>query len=154
MKEIKKIVVAVDLGAHTEKIVDYAIFVASLFSARLSFFHVAQLYETYAELELVAFPSVQRAEKDLFDHAEKKMARLVADCERKCPGCSGKVGKGDVVSEIIAHAEQEKAGLIIIGTHGAKGLDQILLGTVTRRVGQRAPCPVLTLNPYKYPFLH
>lgn len=149
MREIKKIVVAVDLGAHTDKIVDYAISVANMFSARLSFFHVAQLYETYAEVELVAFPSVQRAEKEIIGHAEKKMAQLVADCTGKCPGCTGKVGKGDVVREIVAHAEQEKADLIIIGTHGAKGLDQILLGTVVRRVVQRAPCPVLTLNPYR-----
>jgi len=149
MEEINKIVVAVDLGAHTDKIVEYAISVANMFSAQLSFFHVAQLYETYAEVELVAFPSVQLAEKEMHNHAEKKMAQLVANCTEKCPGCTGKVGKGDVVREIIAHAEQEKADLIIIGTHGAKGLDQILLGTVARRVVQKAPCPVLTLNPYR-----
>jgi nucleotide-binding universal stress UspA family protein len=149
MREIKKIVVAVDLGVHTDKIVDYALSVAKMFSARLSFFHVAQLYETYAEVELVAFPSVQRAEKEIIGHAEEKMAQLVADCKGKCPDCVGRVGKGDVVGEIVAHAEQEKADLIIIGTHGAKGLDQILLGTVTRRVVQRAPCPVMTLNPYR-----
>jgi len=149
MEEIKKIVVAVDLGAHTDKIVEYAMSLANMFSAQLSFFHVAQLYETYTEVELVAFPSVQQAEKEIRDHAEKKMAQLVADCTVKCPGCTGKVSKGDIVQEIIAHAEQEKADLIIIGTHGAKGLDQILLGTVARRVVKRAPCPVLTLNPYR-----
>ena len=150
MREIDKIVAAVDLGTHTDKIVDYAISLAKMFSARLSFFHVAQLYETYAEVELVGFPTVQRAEKEIHNFAEKKMAQLVANCTGKCPrGCTGKVGKGDVVREIIAHAEQEKADLIIIGTHGAKGLDQILLGTVARRVVKRAPCPVLTLNPYK-----
>lgn len=149
MKDIKKIVVAVDLGEHTDKIVDYAISVADKFSAQLSFFHVAQLYETYTEIELVAFPSVKRAEEEILDHAEKKMAQLVADCTGKFPGCTGKVGKGDVVQEIITHAEQEKADLIIIGTHGAKGLDQVLLGAVARRVVQKAPCPVLTVNPYK-----
>jgi nucleotide-binding universal stress UspA family protein len=149
MEEIKKIVVAVDLGVHTDKIAEYAISLANIFSAQLSFFHVAQLYETYTEVELVAFPSVQKAEKEIRGHAEKKMAQLVADCTGKCPGCSGKVGKGDIVREIITHADQEKADLIIIGTHGAKGLDQILLGTVARRVVKRAPCPVLTLNPYR-----
>jgi nucleotide-binding universal stress UspA family protein len=149
MREIKKIVVAVDLGAHTDKIAEYAMSLASMFSARLSFFHVAQLYETYTEMELVGFPSVQRAEKEIYAYAENKMAQLVADCAGKCPGCVGKVARGDVVGEIVAHAEQEKADLIIIGTHGAKGLDQILLGTVARRVVKRAPCPVLTLNPYR-----
>ncbi|MCF6289586.1 MAG: universal stress protein [Desulfobacterales bacterium] len=149
MQEIKKIVVPVDFGEHSDKLVEFATYVADKFSARLSFFHVAKLYETYVEVELVAFPSVQQAEKEIWDHAERKMTELVEGCTAKSPGCTGKVGKGDVVSEVIAFAKQEKADLIIIGTHGAKRLEEVLLGSVARRVVKRAPCPVLTFNPYK-----
>ena len=149
MNEITKIVVPVDFSEHSNKLVEFAIYVANKFSARLSFFHVAKLYETYVEVELVAFPSVQQAEKEIWDHAKKKMAELVEDCTEKSPGCTGEVGKGDVVTEIIAFAKQKKADLIIIGTHGAKGLEEVMLGSVARRVVKKAPCPVLTFNPYK-----
>ncbi len=149
MQEIKKIVVPVDFGEHSDKLVEFATYVAGRFAAQLSFLHVAKLYETYAEVELVAFPSVQQAEKEVREHAEKRMAGLVEECAAKSPGCTGKVGEGDVVGEIIAFAKQEKADLIIIGTHGAKRLEDVLLGSVARRVVKRAPCPVLTFNPYK-----
>jgi nucleotide-binding universal stress UspA family protein len=53
------------------------------------------------------------------------------------------------VDTIVDTARGEEADLIIIATHGTKGLEKILLGSVTERVLQQAPCPVLTMNPYK-----
>ena len=39
--------------------------------------------------------------------------------------------------------------LIIIGTHGFKGLDRMLLGSVAEKVVKLAPCPVMTINAYR-----
>jgi nucleotide-binding universal stress UspA family protein len=36
--------------------------------------------------------------------------------------------------------------LIIMGTHGRRGLPRLLLGSVAQKVIARAPCPVLTLH--------
>ena len=48
--------------------------------------------------------------------------------------------------EIVALARDERADLIVIGTHGRGGIDRALLGSVADRVVRLAPCPVLTLR--------
>jgi nucleotide-binding universal stress UspA family protein len=39
--------------------------------------------------------------------------------------------------------------MIIMGTHGYKGLEKVMFGSVAEKVVKTAPCPVLTINPYK-----
>jgi nucleotide-binding universal stress UspA family protein len=39
--------------------------------------------------------------------------------------------------------------LVIMGTHGYKGLEQAIFGSVARKVVKNSPVPVLTINPYK-----
>jgi nucleotide-binding universal stress UspA family protein len=48
--------------------------------------------------------------------------------------------------EIVALAQEERADLIVIGTHGRGGINRALLGSVADRVVRLAPCPVLTVR--------
>ena len=48
--------------------------------------------------------------------------------------------------EIVALAQDERADLIVIGTHGRGGINRALLGSVADRVVRLAPCPVLTVR--------
>ena len=48
--------------------------------------------------------------------------------------------------EIVALATDERADLVVMGTHGRGGLDRALLGSVADRVVRLAPCPVLTVR--------
>jgi universal stress protein A len=48
--------------------------------------------------------------------------------------------------EITRLAEEEKADLIVMGTHGRTGLKRLLMGSVAEAVVRRATCPVLTLR--------
>ena len=48
--------------------------------------------------------------------------------------------------EIVALATDERADLVLMGTHGRGGLDRALLGSVADRVVRLAPCPVLTVR--------
>ena len=48
--------------------------------------------------------------------------------------------------EVVALATDERADLIVIGTHGRGGIDRALLGSVADRVVRLAPCPVLTVR--------
>ena len=43
--------------------------------------------------------------------------------------------------------------LVIMGTHGRKGLNRILFGSVAERVIKMSPIPVLSINPYRVPDL-
>jgi len=48
--------------------------------------------------------------------------------------------------EVVALATDERADLVVIGTHGRGGLNRALLGSVADRVVRLAPCPVLTVR--------
>lgn len=48
--------------------------------------------------------------------------------------------------EIVTLAHDERADLIVIGTHGRGGMSRMLLGSVADRVVRLAPCPVLTVR--------
>ncbi len=53
---------------------------------------------------------------------------------------------GVAYTEIVDLARDERADLIVIGTHGRGGIDRALLGSVADRVVRLAPCPVLTVR--------
>lgn len=56
---------------------------------------------------------------------------------------------GDPAGEIVALAQQEKADLIVMGTHGRTGLGRLLMGSVAEAVVRRSPCPVFTFKENK-----
>jgi universal stress protein A len=54
---------------------------------------------------------------------------------------------GDPASEVICMARDSRADLIVMATHGRKGLRRFVLGSVAERVVREAPCAVLTVRP-------
>ena len=49
--------------------------------------------------------------------------------------------------EIVKLATEEKAGFIVLGTHGYGGISRVMLGSVADKVIRTAPCPVVTVRP-------
>ena len=146
MQEITKIVVPLDLRTHTRKLVDFALYMAKKLNAHISFIHVVEFYSTN---NLVPSLTLEKINQERVERSAELVARLIEDNKKKYPDISGIVRKGDAVESIIKYAEEEQAGLLIIGTHGSKGLERILLGSVARRVLKRVHCPSLLMNPYK-----
>ncbi|MFO0625368.1 MAG: universal stress protein [Polyangiales bacterium] len=55
--------------------------------------------------------------------------------------------QGVPAEAIVAQAQQAHADLVVVGTHGRKGLDRLILGSVAETVVRNAPCSVLTVKP-------
>jgi len=146
MKETNSIVVPVDFSGITTKLVDYAVNVANRLSGEIHFVHAVHFY---AGDTMLGFPYAQECEAKLIKDAEERMANLLEDNKERCSKCTGKVVIGDPVERIVEFAQGKESDLIIISTHGVKGLEKILLGSVAERVLKRAHCPVLFLNPFK-----
>ena len=147
MNEISKVVVPVDLEQHTQKLAEFAIYIAKKLNVHLSFLHVVEFYGSGDMM--LGSPSLETINQERVVKAKEVMANLVKDNSSKYDNISGIVYKGDVVDTIVKFAKEEQAGLVIVGTHGAKGLEKILLGSVAERVLKRVHCPTLTMNPYK-----
>ncbi len=146
MKEIHSIIVPIDFLEHTDQIVEYAGYIAKKFNAKLHVIHAVEPPPSYAGYE---YPSIGSFDKEMLELAEKMMQELIEKNQKFLAGCERKIMRGDIVDSIIDYAEDQKADLIIIGTHGRKGLSKMWLGSVAEQVIKRAPCPTLTCNPYK-----
>jgi nucleotide-binding universal stress UspA family protein len=58
---------------------------------------------------------------------------------------TGTVREGQPAAEILRYAAEIRTDLVVMATHGATGLDRILLGSTAERVLHKAACPVLTV---------
>jgi nucleotide-binding universal stress UspA family protein len=56
---------------------------------------------------------------------------------------------GDPATEIVTAAREWPADLIVLGSHGRKGVSRLLIGSVAEAVTRRAPCPVLVVRARK-----
>ena len=147
MKDIHCIVVPVDFSEITDILVDYAANMAGKFSAVIHFVHVVHFY---AGDGMSGLSYVQDFEERTLSHAKKeRMSAIIKDNRDRCAGCTGDVLTGEPVDKITEFAKEQGADLLIISTHGAKGLEKILLGSVAERVLKRVHCPVLFINPHK-----
>ena len=146
MKEIRQVVVPVDFHQHTLDLAEFATNIANKLGGKVTFVHVIELIEYYQE---IATASASDISADLKAKAESKMNELVTKCKPSTPDCSGIVLLGDIADTIVEFAQSQEADLIVIGTHGARGVEKILLGSVAERVLKRAHCPTLVFNPYK-----
>ena len=146
MNKISRVVVPVDFLANADKLVDYSSYLAKQLSAVIHFVHVVS---GPAGDAMIGAPFAAEYEGKMLTDAQTRMANLLEDYGDSCPNCTGEVVLGDPVDKIVDIARNKDADLIIISTHGAKGMEKILLGSVAERVLKRAHCPVLIMNPFK-----
>lgn len=73
---------------------------------------------------------------------------LERDWLRSAPVDSGSVlvRHGQPWVEIVRHAHEVSAAMVVLGSHGASGAQPMTLGTTASRVALRAPCPVLFVS--------
>ena len=147
MLEVKKILYPVDFFESSDKVLPYVKLMAEKLGAKIELIHVVRGSSDFVGFEMgTAWYS--SFEGELLEGAQKTMDRFV---EEKFTGMDVGtiVAVGDVAEEIIKHAEKSGTDMIIIGTHGKKGLEKIMFGSVAAGVVKGASCPVLSVNPYK-----
>jgi nucleotide-binding universal stress UspA family protein len=85
-------------------------------------------------------------EKSARAWAQKQMDRLLAKAKAARVRVRGMLMSGVAHEQIVRTANRQKAGVIIMGTHGRTGVARFFLGSVAARVAATASCPVLTVR--------
>lgn len=144
--------VAVDGSTASNRALAYADSLASVCDAKLEIVHVMTRegsYSTPKELrELARIEHTQLTEHDQLEHdAETIVAAAKLKIER-CPRerTVGTVLHGDAATEILRHANDTGADLIILASRGLTGLKEMLLGSVSHKVVQHAHCACLVVR--------
>lgn len=149
MVQFEKIIVPVDFHQHSDDLARFAVTVANKLGGRLMFVHVLDHFARAVAYAEDSPDVVKAAVEELQARAQARMTELIAASGPACPGCEGAVLKGEVVDCIVDYVREYGIDLIIMGTHGAQGIEKVMLGSVVERVIKRASCPILLYNPYR-----
>ncbi|HEU0299974.1 MAG TPA: universal stress protein [Longimicrobium sp.] len=82
------------------------------------------------------------------DAAERELAEFLRAEVPRAP-ITARVRTGDPAHEIVAAAREWEADLIVVGTHGRRGIGRMFLGSVAETVLRHAPCAVLVIPPLR-----
>jgi nucleotide-binding universal stress UspA family protein len=97
---------------------------------------------------------VERMDKDVERLRQQVDAVLGTWRERHgdpaVPSISVHIAKGRASTEIVRLAAALQAGLVIVGTHGRRGLTRALLGSIAGEIVEKATCPVLVVRPIEH----
>lgn len=148
MDRFKKVLFPVDLSDVSPKMVPFVMSVANMWDAEVHVLFVVRVLDHFTSM-YVPDISINRLEQEMVQGAEKKMEEFVQlhFPEGRVNHASVKVG--DAVEEIIKYVNAEKIDLIIVGTHGRKGLEKVFFGSVAENVIKTSPVPVLSINPWR-----
>lgn len=136
----QRIIVATDFSKPAETALEEASIIAHLFGAQLCMVHA--ITPPLYEVEGVVVPG-DLLQADL-EASTADMQELIArrpDLKALTPKV--RVGYADPVHFIEQVSREEKADLIVVGSHGASGLERLALGSVAEAVLRKATCPVL-----------
>jgi nucleotide-binding universal stress UspA family protein len=141
--EIRHILVPHDFSDTAEHALSYAIVFAQKFGARITLLHA---YEVPA----YGYPDAFVASFELMSEVERAAQASLEVVKARAAAAKADVAVslrcGNPWAEITAAAEETKADLIVMGTHGRRGFARALLGSVAEKVVRTAPCPVLTVH--------
>ena len=153
------LLVPVDFSEHSKKTIEYATQLAGFTGGTLHILHVCQTIESradfyegiYVEHELVK-SLLETAKREANEQLSLITQQMIAKGLKAQPVL--RVGNPD--EEIVRVAKELEADLIVIGSHGYRGIGRLLLGSTAERVVQYASCAVLVVKdaPVDQPAAH
>jgi nucleotide-binding universal stress UspA family protein len=145
----RKILVATDGSTLSKKAVRSAIELAGSLSAEIVALYVVPRYPvSYFEGGVtVSSQEVARIERQWADKGQAVVDAVRQSAEAQGIRARGVVSRSDLVAEsILATAKKHKCDLVVMASHGRKGLKRILLGSETQHVLTGSTVPVLVLR--------
>ncbi|MCD6262244.1 MAG: universal stress protein [Deltaproteobacteria bacterium] len=148
MKGFKKILFPVDFSEVSPMIVPWVITMVDKFKSELHLIFVVRSLLPLTSFD-VTETSIISFEGEILKAGEKSMDEFVKKHFKKYPACKAHVLTGDPAEEILNYVNNENIDLVIMGTHGRKGLDRVLFGSVAAHVIKESSAPVMSINPYR-----
>jgi nucleotide-binding universal stress UspA family protein len=143
MIQLKHILVAVDFGDSSREALEAAVELATRFDARLTLTHTC-------EVPAYAYPGMAFVPVNVLgpleDIAREALAATLADVQKRMPGAKAILRRGIAAEETLAVIAAEHPDLVVVGTHGRKGVTRFMLGSVAEKIVRQSPVPVLTVR--------
>jgi len=148
----RRILVATDFSECSKEAIDSAARLAESFSAELYLLHAFEPpFYTIEGRDTGIHPEVDRWVRELREQESKRLEGEVEVVRRRGIKVHPAFKEGPPSEEIIKAAEEFGADLVVLGTHGRRGVDRLVMGSVAERVMRKAPCSVLIIRERRAP---
>lgn len=139
----KLILVPIDFSDRATTALDYAVELAAKLDAKICLVNVvaAQLVTTEYGIPMTTAMMEEAAERQ-----QARLDQMIAARAGKAQFVPAMLVTGDPRAEIEHVARQLRADLIVMGTHGRRGVPRLVMGSVAEVVMRTAPCPVLLVR--------
>lgn len=146
---IKLILCPVDFSENSVRAYRHALSLAEHYGSRLVAQHVVELWRYPSASYAATAGAYDEFWQAICEGGKKKLQEFVKRHTYDGMQPELMVQEGMAPDVILSFAKSQKADVIVMGTHGHRGFDRLMVGSVTNRVMRRAPCPVLAVsNPH------
>jgi len=155
MRTIARILVPLDASEMAQHALEFALRTADLYGAHLLVMHIASDPASLDPLD----PKASEVDLDVIerDTVDLRGAALRL-AERLELGIGGdrieaEIRSGPVTTILHEAVEEHRIDLIVMATHGRKGLAEQLTGSTTEQIVAKSPASVVVLKPEGFPYL-
>jgi nucleotide-binding universal stress UspA family protein len=145
----KRILIATDGSELSQKAADTGIELAKLSGGHVIALQVVPRYPvSYFEGgATVSISEISRIEKEWADIGQATVGKIKVQAEAKGVQATAVTTHSDMIAEaIIAAAKKHDCDLIVMASHGRRGIKRMLLGSETTHVLTHSDIPVLVLR--------
>ena len=148
MIAIKNVLVATDFSECSDAALAYGRALAGTFGARLHVLHVVEFAGAADVMGIGGYAvTLPNLYKELEDSARQRLDQLISESDCRILGAKVQLVTGETPAHaIVEYAKAEPIDLIVVGTHGRRGISHLVMGSVAEKVVRVAPCPVLTVR--------
>lgn len=145
---LKKVLCPVDFFKASSQAFDYAVKLAANYGAR-----VHALYVIVPVIPSAYDSALNMADltADLEKQARNSLGKLKAKAEQVQVAITTEVRFGDADREILRSVETQKADLVVMGTHGRRGFERLVMGSVAERMMRHCSVPLIIVGPGRKP---
>jgi nucleotide-binding universal stress UspA family protein len=143
MGPFRQILVPIDFGDAMQPAIALALTVAKGGEAQVTLLHAFDLNAFFAATSMTVAVDAGPILADL----ERELTSVRDATQARWSRVDSVFRTGGVADAILDVAKAKKCDLIVIGTHGRRGLAHVLLGSVAEKIVRLSPIPVLTVRP-------
>lgn len=139
--EYKSILVPFDGSVSSQLALNRACHLSRISEAEINVVYVIPRYE-----EMVGFFKSESIKKSLFDEAQKIIDTGKRIAAKNSVTVKTEIGEGHAAEQVIETAKRSKNDLIVMGSHGYRGVNKAIIGSTAERVIMNASCPILVVK--------
>jgi len=143
---VRHILHASDLSTASRRAFRAAADLAKSLDAKLTILYVLPPMLPAMPDQYIDAETLDRFDRQARQWGRGHLDRLARAAKQAGIRCATLLLDGDPVEEIVRTSRKNRADLIVLGTHGRRGLPKFFLGSVAERVVSRASCPVMTVR--------